>query len=84
MKTHIDKIHKNDIHWLDDQRNAKFSEQDCTVLCKKCDKKFISEESMKYHHVRIHGNGNFECDKCKKRLSDQWKLKKHKVVCKGG
>ena len=84
LKTHIDKIHKNELHLLDEHRNAKFSEEDCKVLCKSCDKKFISEESMKYHHDKIHGNGKFECEKCKRKVTDQWKLKKHKIICKGG
>ena len=84
MIRHINNIHKNELHWLDDERKAKFSEEHCKVQCRNCDRKFISEESKHFHKARIHGKGKFECEKCNKKFSDTWKFKHHQLICKSG
>lgn len=82
MLNHVDSVHKNDLHWLDEQKKAKFTPEECKVDCENCDKKFITEESMKFHSDKVHGNGNFECENCVRKFSDSLRLKKHQKICK--
>ena len=51
---HLDKVHKDELHWIDEDKKAKFTDEDCQVSCQDCDKVFISEQSMKYHSLRNH------------------------------
>ena len=52
---HIDKVHKDELYWIDENKKAKFNYEDCKVSCQHCDKMFISEQSRKYHNLRNHG-----------------------------
>ena len=79
---HLDNVHKDkDLHFLDEKKNPKFSYEDCKVPCRGCNEKFISEVSMKYHSIKIHGHGTHQCGKCKKRFSSKHNSEKHIRLC---
>ena len=52
---HLDRVHKDELQWIDENKKAKFTIDDCKISCQGCDKVFISEHSMKYHNVKNHG-----------------------------
>ena len=79
---HLDNVHKDkDLHFLDDKKNPKFSYEDCKVQCRGCNEKFISEVSMMYHSIKIHGHGTHQCVKCKKRFPSKHNSEKHIRLC---
>jgi len=55
LHRHIDNVHKHELNLVDNERKANFSKDDCKIMCKNCDMKFISEESKNFHNDRIHG-----------------------------
>ena len=81
MVHHIINVHKNDLEWVDEKKQAKFSAEDCKIYCINCDKKFISEESMNHHNDKKHGTGKFECSTCQRKFSCPQNLRKHKSIC---
>ena len=82
MIHHVDNVHKSDLEWVDEKKQAKFSPEDCKVACKNCGKNFISVDSMNHHNDRKHGNGNFQCSICERKFSALHHLKKHnKTIC---
>ena len=78
---HIKNVHKQELNLVDKEMKPKFSKDDCKILCKNCDMKFISEESKNFHNDRIHGKGKHKCDMCNKKKTN---IKLHKMTCKGG
>ena len=50
---HLVKVHKDEEHFINSNREPNFNETDCTVMCQHCDIKFISETSMKWHGSMI-------------------------------
>ena len=81
LQSHLKSVHKNDLHLLDEDGNPKFSEEDCKYECNDCSRKFITEESAKYHEGRKHGIGNIRCGQCERKFVSQQKLAKHKKIC---
>ena len=78
---HVAKVHKNEEHLLNDDREPNFSEADCNVVCPDCDRKFISETSMKWHCRRKHGSGSHQCEKCKRKFRESLMYDIHILHC---
>ena len=81
LKHHHETVHKDDLHFLDEEKNPKFSKSECKFQCSKCNKKFISDASLKFHTGKKHGaaeNGK-KCSKCDKKFVN---VKKHELICK--
>ena len=81
LRKHQDSVHKDELNLLDDDRKAKFSNDDCKIQCKDCNKKFISEISLNFHVNKKHGSGNYSCSKCERKFSANYLLKKHELIC---
>ena len=78
---HIATVHKDEEHLLNTDRDPNFSKDDCHVFCPDCDKKFISEISMKWHCRIKHGSGNHQCERCKKKFKTREFYDKHILQC---
>ena len=78
---HFVTVHKDEEHLLNSNREPNFSEADCNVFCPDCDRKFISETSMKWHCRIKHGSGNYQCESCKKKFKKRFMYDKHILHC---
>ena len=78
---HLVKVHKDEEYLMNLNREPNFSEADCTVNCPNCDKRFISEISMKWHCRILHGSGNFKCERCLKKISKRRVYDLHILRC---
>ena len=78
---HLVKVHKDDEHFINSNREPNFNETDCTVICPHCDTKFISETSMKWHCRIKHGSGNFQCERCLKKIAKRRVYDLHILRC---
>ena len=78
---HLVKVHKDEEYLMNLNREPNFSEADCTVNCPNCDKRFISEISMKWHCRILHGSGNFQCERCLKKISKRRVYDLHILRC---
>ena len=55
------------------------------VKCEKCNKKFISENRLKWHFATVHeGNKPYQCVQCTKKFSLKRSLKKHIISAHDG
>ena len=55
------------------------------VKCEKCNKKFISENRLKWHFATVHeGNKPYQCVHCTKTFSLKRSLKKHIISVHDG
>ena len=79
--SHITTVHKDEEHLLNKDRDPNFSKDDCHVSCPDCDKKFISETSMKWHCRIKHGSGNHQCESCKRKFKRRALYDKHILQC---
>ena len=48
-----------------------------TYQCKKCEKSFSKNCSLKRHNESIHEKRRFKCEKCEKTLNDKGNLRQH-------
>ena len=56
------------------EKNGKMIE----YICKKCNKKFITQYKLKYHNVSVHSKHKMsQCQQCEKKFPTQTRLKKH-------
>ena len=77
LEIHLEKVHKPELHFLDEKKTAQFEKEDCKVICKGCDGQFISIISQKYHHMKTHGKGEYQCENCQKRFPSRYNFEKH-------
>ena len=82
MFHHLEVIHKDkDLHYLDQDKQPKFSKEDCKVKCDDCEEKFITDVSLSFHITRNHGERNYECERCQRKLTSKHNLNRHLEHC---
>ena len=76
LQNHIQSMHQNELFYLDQA----MSQEDLTLKCSQCEKKFVSENSLAIHVQRTHGQTDVYCKLCYLKFKRPSELKKHKKV----